>query len=179
MRVATRVGMHAFVLVTPPAVAGVAVATDTPAVMVFFCFPAVVVGCALYSDQRQPDPGLFTAATPSLPDSATQRCGNTSGQLPRPRVGAVDDAAVGRRQARLLRRALGHHGSTAHDVWLDYSRGGGAVGELEVDAYLHESLHLPPIERDLLVQAANALLDHRSGLWVPTTAQLRFPGSHR
>lgn len=179
MRAATTVAMHAFVLITPPAVAVVAVATDTPAVTVLFCFPAAVVGCALYNDHLQLDPGLSTAATPSPPDVVTPRCDSIAGQLSRPRVGAVDDAAVGRRQARLLRRAIGHHGSTAHDVWLDYSRGGGTVGELEVDAYLHESLHLPPVERDLLVQAANALLDHRSGLWVPTTAQLQFPESHR
>jgi hypothetical protein len=171
--------MHVFAMVTPPAVAVVAVATETPAVMVLFCFPAAVVGYTIYSDHRQPDPGPSTAATPSPPDLVTPRCGGTSAQHPRPRTGTMDDAAVGRRQARLLRRALGHHGSTAHDVWLDYSRGGGAVGELEVDAYLHESLHLPPAERDLLVRAANGLLGHRPGLVVPTTAQLQFPGPHR
>jgi hypothetical protein len=143
-------------------VAVVAVATETPAVMVLFCFPAAVVGYTIYSDHRQPDPGPSTSA-----------------QLPRPGKSAVDDAAVGRRQARLLRRALGHHGSTAHDVRLDYSRRGGAVGELEVDAYLHESLYLPRAERDLLVQAANGLLGHRPGLVVPTTAQLQFPRPHR
>jgi hypothetical protein len=162
MRAATRVGMHVFAMVTPPVVAVVAVATDTPTVMVLFCFPAAVVGYTVYSDHRQPDPGPSTAA-----------------QLPRPGRGAVDDAAVGCRQARLLRRALGHHGSTAHELWLDYSCRGGVIGEFEVDAYLHESLHLPPAERDLLVQAANALLGPRSELWVPTTAQLQGPAPHR
>jgi hypothetical protein len=162
MRAATRVGMHVFAMVTPPAVAVVAVATDTPTVMVLFCFPAAVVGYTVYSDHRQPDPGPGTAA-----------------QLSRPGRGAVDDAAVGCRQARLLRRALGHHGSTAYELWLDYSCRGGVIGEFEVDAYLYESLHLPPAERDLLVQAANALLGPRSEWWVPTTAQLQWPEPHR
>lgn len=46
------------------------------------------------------------------------------------------------------------------ELWLHFFRLGEEVGEVEIDAYLHEALALPRFERDLLAHAANELIDH-------------------
>lgn len=103
----------------------------------------------------------------------------------------MDDVAVSQWQARQLRRALRYHGSTAGDVWMDYARRGSSDGVLEVDAYLHESLHLFPAERDLLVRATQraggpppraAGADHRAAAVsqiTPVTTGRKFLGRIR
>jgi len=65
---------------------------------------------------------------------------------------------MAREQARLLRRAIQRAGIRREQLWLHYFSMGGEVGEIEVDAYLHQSFSLPPFQRDLLAHAANELI---------------------
>ncbi|MGQ1797130.1 hypothetical protein ACT4S5_08355 [Kocuria oceani] len=67
-----------------------------------------------------------------------------------------DDGAA--QQARLLRLAVEDAGIGLGRLWMDYFSLGGDAGTVEVDAYLHECLGLPPFQRDLLAHAANGLL---------------------
>ncbi|MBG6225467.1 hypothetical protein IWX63_002039 [Arthrobacter sp. CAN_A2] len=48
---------------------------------------------------------------------------------------------------------------TLHEVYLHYLNSGGFFDELEMDAYLHGLLPLPPEERDCIAQAVNELID--------------------
>ncbi|MHA7286121.1 hypothetical protein ACX80I_07575 [Arthrobacter sp. MDT3-44] len=59
---------------------------------------------------------------------------------------------------RLL-RALRHAQIEASELWLHYFGLGGDAGEYEVEAYLHGSFTLPPLQRDLLAHTANELID--------------------
>ena len=70
----------------------------------------------------------------------------------------ADDEAVGYEQARLLRATMVAAEIDRGHLWLHYFSIGGEVSEFEVDAYLHHSLHLPRLQRDLLAQAANEIL---------------------
>lgn len=72
---------------------------------------------------------------------------------------SMRDVAVGREQARLLREAIRRAGITRNRLWMQYFRLGGEVSDVEMDAYLHQCLHLPPYQRDLLAHAANNLID--------------------
>ncbi|MEG9248069.1 hypothetical protein V6S67_08225 [Arthrobacter sp. Soc17.1.1.1] len=45
------------------------------------------------------------------------------------------------------------------ELWLHYFGLAGDAGEYEVEAYLHGSFTLPPLQRDLLAHAANELID--------------------
>jgi len=62
-------------------------------------------------------------------------------------------------QARQLAAAVGHAAITAGELWLRYFSIGGRAGEYEVEAYLHGLHSLPVLQRDLLAQAANELID--------------------
>ena len=66
---------------------------------------------------------------------------------------------IGVEQARRLGWALECAGIARHELWWHYFSIGGQVGECELDAYLHQALHLPPLQRDLLAQAANELIN--------------------
>jgi serine/threonine protein phosphatase PrpC len=61
------------------------------------------------------------------------------------------------------RRALGvgyrRAELTLEQLWLRYFALGGIAGLVEVEAYLHGLLPLPPVQRDLLAQAVNERLD--------------------
>ncbi len=70
----------------------------------------------------------------------------------------ADDEAVGYEQARRLRATMVAAGIDRGRLWLYYFSIGGDVSEFEVDAYLHHSLTLPRLQRDLLAQAANEIL---------------------
>lgn len=70
----------------------------------------------------------------------------------------ADDAAVSYEQARRLRTTMLSAGMDRGHLWLYYFSIGGEVSEFEVDAYLHHSLTLPRLQRDLLAQAANEIL---------------------
>ncbi len=58
-----------------------------------------------------------------------------------------------------LLRAVRHAQIEASELWLHYFGLGGDAGEYEVEAYLHGSFTLPPLQRDLLAHAANELID--------------------
>lgn len=65
----------------------------------------------------------------------------------------MDDEAIGADQARRLCAALTGAELELSHVWLHYFRLGGGVSEMEIDAYLHHALALPPLQRDLLAHA--------------------------
>lgn len=171
----TRAGIRGFVLITPSVVAVLAVATDTPSVMLLFSLPGAVVIYVLHVEY-----GGVIAAAPSVPppsrmDHRSNRNGTHLVRIPFPEATRTGDSAVGRYQAHLLRRALGHLDITPHRLWRQYLSHGGCIGELEINAYLHDSLYLPAGERDLLVQATNALLDQQSHPPVPIIRALSYP----
>ena len=70
----------------------------------------------------------------------------------------MDDRAIARAQARLMRAATANAGLGVEDLWQAYVQLGGEVGQLEVEAYLHHALYLAPRHRDTLVRAANQLV---------------------
>lgn len=84
----------------------------------------------------------------------------------------MDDDAVCREQARLTRQALQQAGLGLGQLWLHYFNLGGDVGELEVDAYLHHSLALPGLQRDLLAHAVNELVEELATPRAPYTSDL-------
>lgn len=84
----------------------------------------------------------------------------------------MHDDAVGREQARLLREAMRRTGIDLGQLWLHYFSLGGDVGEVEVEAYLHHSLKLPPFQRDLLAHAANELIDRTPPPQAPYSSDL-------
>ncbi|MHA7208060.1 hypothetical protein [Arthrobacter sp. MDT1-65] len=58
-----------------------------------------------------------------------------------------------------LLRAIRHAQIDPGELWLHYFGLAGDAGEYEVEAYLHGSFTLPPLQRDLLAHAANELID--------------------
>lgn len=82
----------------------------------------------------------------------------------------MDDRTIARTQARLMRAALADAGLGVHDLWQAYTRLGGEICELEVDAFLHHALHLVPRHRDWLARATNRLV---AGACVPYARDLR------
>lgn len=84
----------------------------------------------------------------------------------------MDEDALGRVQARLLRRAMDHAGLELHEVWMHFCSIGGDVGKLEVEAYLHHSLTLPGIQRDTVAHAVDEIIDHGPVLHAPYTYDL-------
>ena len=188
MQRTTGVGLRVFVLCASPAVAVLAVATDTPAVMLLLGVPGALVAYVLHIDRHgsthQAPVVLVPSRAGDLPDRPGAWLVLLSHPLfPDPEVTLMDEITAGRHQARLLRRALRRIGCTDHRLWLRYLSHGGLLGELEIEAYLHDSLRLPASERDRLVRAANALLHQHPDLQVQTTNELltrpRVEGPHR
>lgn len=70
----------------------------------------------------------------------------------------MEENGVGREQARLLREAIDRAGIAVKQLWFHYFSLGGNVREIEIDAYLHHCMDLPPFQRDLLAHAANELI---------------------
>ncbi|GEO96682.1 hypothetical protein [Kocuria turfanensis] len=169
MRPALRTGVRLFVCTTPAAVAVLAVATDTPAVMVLIAVPGAVVAGVLLGERRRPAAPVGAAgavpAPPARPDTYPAL-------LPDPEAPIFDDVTLNRIQARSLRRTLAGTGLTPHRLWLRYLDHGGIVGDLELEAYLHEILHLPAVERDRLMLTATTLLDARCPPFLPRTNDL-------
>jgi hypothetical protein len=164
-----RTGVRLFVLTSPAAVAVLAVATDTEAVLLLFAVPGAVVGVVLYQDHRR------TTGRSTSPGAVLGPPGRGSTRpkiICGPEGPAMDDATVNWVQARLLRQALEGTGLTPHRLWMHYLDHGGAVGEVELQAYLQEILHLPAVERDRLMHTATALLDPRHHPFLPCTGEL-------
>lgn len=89
------------------------------------------------------------------------------------RAEEADDDAVGHEQARRLRGTMVAAGIDRGRLWLYYFSIGGEVSEFEVDAYLHHSLVLPRLQRDLLAQAANEILADLAPPRAPYAAEVR------
>lgn len=83
-----------------------------------------------------------------------------------------DEDGVSQEQATLLRRALERAGLGLHEVWMHYFSIGGNAGQMEVEAFLHHALPLPPLERDMLAHAVNELIDHRPVVYAPYSSEL-------
>ncbi|GGM88226.1 phosphatase [Lentzea pudingi] len=62
-------------------------------------------------------------------------------------------------QLRAFSLALARSGLTAQDLWTRYFALGGNSGLIEVEAYLHGLMPLPPSQRDVLAHAINERLD--------------------
>ncbi|MGQ1795836.1 hypothetical protein ACT4S5_01655 [Kocuria oceani] len=84
----------------------------------------------------------------------------------------MDRDGVGAEQARLLHEVIGRAGIAVKHLWFHYFTLGGNAGEIEVEAYLHQALHLPSLQRDLLAHAANELIDQQPPLRAPYTSEL-------
>lgn len=61
-------------------------------------------------------------------------------------------------QSRLLHQSLTQADLTAKRLWWHYVSLGGDAGPLEVEAYLHQALDLPRLQRTLLDHAARELI---------------------
>jgi hypothetical protein len=86
---------------------------------------------------------------------------------------AGEDDAVGYAPARRLLGTLEAAGIDRSELWLHYFSIGGDVSEFEVDAYLHHSMLLPRLQRDLLAHAANELLADRRPSEAPYAEDLQ------
>jgi hypothetical protein len=84
----------------------------------------------------------------------------------------MDDDAAGRQQAHLVRQAIETAGIELGRLWVHYFSIGGDAGELEIDAFLHHSLTLPVLQRDLLAHATNELLDQQRPQPIPQASDL-------
>lgn len=70
-------------------------------------------------------------------------------------------------QRRLIGKAVRHSRLPINDVWMYYFSIGGTAGEYEIEAFLHASYSLPPLQRDVLAHAVNEMID---GLAAPPRA---------
>lgn len=66
-------------------------------------------------------------------------------------------------QAHRLHHLMTQAGLTVSQVWWHYFSLGGNTGVLEIDAYLHQALHLSRLDRELLDHAAQELRDDQAG----------------
>lgn len=81
---------------------------------------------------------------------------------------------IAKTQARLIHTAITGAGLGVGALWRAYRLLGGTITELEVDAYLHHAVYLPPRHRDNLARAANQLVP---GSRIPCSRDLR-PEEH-
>lgn len=84
----------------------------------------------------------------------------------------MDDDGVAEEQARLLREVVRRSRIEVKQLWFRYFSLGGGAGEVEVDAYLHHCMGLPPFQRDLLAHAANELIARQPLLRAPYASEL-------
>jgi len=83
-----------------------------------------------------------------------------------------DDASVGYEQARQLLATMRAANIDQGRLWLYFFSIGGSISEFEMDAFLHRSLVLPRLQRDLLAQAANELLAEQAPPRAPYSADI-------
>lgn len=62
-------------------------------------------------------------------------------------------------QRHTLGRAVRHSALPVNELWVRYFTMGGTAGEYEIDAYINASYALPALERDILAQATNEMVD--------------------
>lgn len=83
-----------------------------------------------------------------------------------------DDASVGYEQARQLLATMRAANIDQGRLWLYFFSIGGSISEFEMDAFLHHSLVLPRLQRDLLAQAANEILAEQAPPRAPYAADI-------
>ncbi len=81
--------------------------------------------------------------------------------------GSRDEDMSADTQRRLIAEAVRHSRLPLSDVWMYYFSIGGTAGEYEIEAFLHASYSLPPLQRDMLAHAVNEMID---GLTPPPRA---------
>lgn len=86
----------------------------------------------------------------------------------------MQDDALGREHARLLRRVIDSATLELVEVWVRYFSLGGNAEQLELDAFLHHALVLSSVERDVLAHAVNELIDDRPVLYAPYNCDLSY-----
>ncbi|MEX5305890.1 hypothetical protein RF644_09040 [Kocuria sp. CPCC 205258] len=84
----------------------------------------------------------------------------------------MDDTTAGFTQAWLLIEAMDRERFTLDALWSGYLGQGGNVEQFEIEAYLHQCLHLPAFQRDILIHAANHLLEAHHQRPLPYTRDL-------
>jgi hypothetical protein len=84
----------------------------------------------------------------------------------------MDDTTAGSTQAWLLIEAMERDRFTLQALWSGYRGQGGTVEQFEIEAYLHQCLHLPAFQRDTLIHAANHLLEAHHQPLLPYTRDL-------
>ena len=84
----------------------------------------------------------------------------------------MDDTTAGFTQAWLLSEAMDRDRLTLQVLWSGYRGQGGSVEQFEIEAYLHQCLHLPAFQRDMLIHAANHLLEAHHQPLLPYTRDL-------
>lgn len=72
---------------------------------------------------------------------------------------AVVDAALGSEQADRLQATMTAASINRQELWMRHFGLGGNVQELEIDAYIHHALLLPPFQRDELAHAVNDIVE--------------------
>ncbi|MDQ0734768.1 hypothetical protein [Arthrobacter agilis] len=125
----------------------------------------------MHGEQDHGDPGANSQSEPG--DALHRETGDDAGAR-KNRDGNGANASVGttnsnstrntRRSAEqrlLTTRAIHEAELTIADVWLRYFSFSGAVAEYEVHAYLQGLINLPRLQRDLLAQAVNELIDEQ------------------
>jgi hypothetical protein len=68
--------------------------------------------------------------------------------------------ALAAHQSCGLHRSIAAAGISQYQLWWYYYGLGGDVGEMEVNAYLHQALHLPRLQRSLLDHASHELITY-------------------
>lgn len=84
----------------------------------------------------------------------------------------MDDITAGSTQAWLLIQAMDRDRFALRALWSGYRGQGAAVEQFEIEAYLHQCLHLPTFQRDILIHAANHLLETHHQPLLPYTRDL-------
>lgn len=84
----------------------------------------------------------------------------------------MDDTTAGFIQAWLLSETMERDRFTLQALWEGYRGQGGTVEQFEIEAYLHQCLRLPAFQRDVLIHAANHLLEAHHQPLLPYTRDL-------
>jgi hypothetical protein len=68
--------------------------------------------------------------------------------------------ALAAQQARTLHRTIVQADISEHRLWWCYYGLGGDAGEVEMEAYLYQALHLSLLRRNILDHAAHELITY-------------------
>ncbi|MEX5304854.1 hypothetical protein RF644_03775 [Kocuria sp. CPCC 205258] len=71
--------------------------------------------------------------------------------------------ALEAQQARTLHHTMAQAGISVSQLWWHYFSLGGDTGEVEIEAYLHQVVHLPRLDRLMLEHACHELINYQPG----------------